>query len=192
MPNTVAQLVPNTPSTNVAQVFPWPQAADYAFHDNHRTLVPSGSGPIDGSDLLLAFAGSAPSWVDTLMMARNQVMGRLGLKTGLMPAALHGPLQVGQYLGMFQVHHLRPDLALIGEDDHHLDFRIFVWVDRATAPAGDAAMLVVSTWVRPHNLAGKVYLSIARPFHWLISKIMIRRLARRLGMSTSFRPTGQS
>ena len=192
MPNIVAQLVPNTSSTNIAQVFPWPQAADYAFRDEHRTPLLSGSGPIDGSDLLQAFVGSAPAWVDTLMMVRNQVMGRLGLKTGLMPAALHGPLQVGQYLGMFQVHHLRPDLALIGEDDHHLDFRIFVWVDRDTASVGDAAVLVVGTWVRPHNWEGKVYLAAVRPFHWLISKIMIRRLARRLVTSTSYRLTGQS
>jgi Protein of unknown function (DUF2867) len=192
MPNTVAQPVPNTPSTNFAQVFLWPQAADYAFRDEHRTPLPPGCGPIDGCDLLRAFAGSAPAWVDFLMMARNKVVGLLGLKTGLIPAALHGPLQVGQYLGMFQVHHLGPDLALMGEDDQHLDFRIFVWIDRTTESAGGAAVLVVSTWVQPHNWAGNVYLAAVRPFHWLISKIMIRRLARRLGTTTLCKPNRQS
>ena len=41
--------------------------------------------------------------------------------------------------------------------------------------------LVVSTWVRPHNLAGKVYLALVWPFHWLTSKVMLKRLAKLLG-----------
>ena len=166
---------PENPSTPAA--FPWPQAADYAFRDEHRAPLHAGGSALDGSDLLLAFGGSAPAWVDALMGARNRLVGRLGLKTGPMPSALSGPLQVGQYLGMFQVRHLGPDLALMGEDDRHLDFRIFVRVDRPTGPAAGAAQLVVSTWVRPHNWAGKTYLALVWPFHWLISKTMVRRLA---------------
>lgn len=179
-PNTVPQPMPSPAKAAFAQVFPWPQAADYVFRDEHRAPLPPGCGPLDGGDLLLAFAGSAPAWVDALMAARNQVVGRLGLKTGPMPATLKGPLQVGQYLGMFQVHHLGPDLALMGEDDRHLDFRIFVRVDRAKVPAGGAAELVVSTWVRPNNWAGRAYLAVVWPFHWLISKVMVSRLARLL------------
>ena len=40
--------------------------------------------------------------------------------------------------------------------------------------------LVVSTWVRPHNLAGQMYLALVWPFHWLISKVMLKRLAKLL------------
>lgn len=190
-PNTVSQPTPAADQAVAAQVFPWPQAADYVFRDKHRAPLPPGCGPLDGSDLLRAFGGAAPAWVDALMAARNQVVGRLGLKTGPMPAALKGPLQVGQYLGMFQVRHLGPDLALIGEDDSHLDFRIFVRVDRTPVPAGEAAELAVSTWVRPHNLAGQAYLAAVLPFHWLISKVMVRRLAGLVGASTSRKPTTQ-
>lgn len=190
-PNTVSQPMPAAAKAVAAQAFPWPQAADYVFRDEHRAPLPPGCGPLDGSDLLLAFGGSAPAWVDALMAARNQVVGRLGLKTGPMPATLQGPLQVGQYLGMFQVRHLGPDLALMGEDDRHLDFRIFVRVDRATVPAGGAAELVVSTWVRPHNWAGKAYLAVVWPFHWLISKVMVRRLAGLLGACAHNKPTTQ-
>ena len=191
-PNTVPQPMPApVKAAAAAQAFPWPQAADYVFRDEHRAPLPPGCGPFSGSDLLLAFGGSAPAWVDALMAARNQVVGRLGLKTGPMPAALQGPLHVGQYLGMFQVRHLGPDLALMGEDDRHLDFRIFVRVDRAKVPAGGAAELVVSTWVRPHNWAGRAYLAVVWPFHWLISKVMVRRLAGLLGASTHNKSTTQ-
>ncbi|MBY0467148.1 MAG: DUF2867 domain-containing protein [Burkholderiales bacterium] len=190
-PNTVSQPMPAAAKAVAAQTFPWPQAADYVFRDEHRAPLPPGCGPLDGSDLLLAFGGSAPAWVDALMAARNQVVGRLGLKTGPMPATLQGPLHVGQYLGMFQVRHLGPDLALMGEDDSHLDFRIFVRVDRATVPAGGVAELVVSTWVRPHNWAGRAYLAVVWPFHWLISKVMVRRLAGLLGASAHNKPTTQ-
>lgn len=190
-PNTVSQPIPATAKAVAAQAFPWPQATDYVFRDEHRAPLPTGCGPLDGSDLLRAFGGSAPAWVDALMAARNQVVGRLGLKTGPMPAALQGPLHVGQYLGMFQVRHLGPDLALMGEDDSHLDFRIFVRVDRATVPAGEAAELVVSTWVRPHNWAGRVYLAAVLPFHWLISKVMVRRLAGLLAATAPHPPHTQ-
>ena len=175
------QTTPNAHSAATASgasVFPWPQAADYSFRDEHRTPLAPNCGPLNGRDLLLAFAGSAPVWVDALMAARNGVVGRLGLKTGPMPAALKGPLQVGQYLGMFQVHQLEADLALMGENDKHLDFRIFVRVDRTPLATLGAPELVVSTWVRPHNLAGKVYLALVWPFHWLISKVMLKRLAK--------------
>ena len=144
------QTTPNAHSAATASgasVFPWPQAADYSFRDEHRTPLTPNWAPLNGSDLLLAFAGSAPAWVDALMAARNGVVGRLGLKTGPMPAALKGPLQVGQYLGMFQVHQLEADLALMGENDKHLDFRIFVRVDRTPLATLGAPELVVSTWV---------------------------------------------
>lgn len=186
MPTTTSP-VTNTPTassataTAVVPVFPWPQADDYSFRDEHRAPLHPGCGPIDGSDLLRAFAGSAPAWVDALMAARNRVVGRLGLKTGPMPSAVAGPVRVGQYLGMFQVRHLGPDVALLGEDDRHLDFRIFVRVHRSSDPAQGNAELAVSTWVRPHNWAGKAYLAGVLPFHWLISKVMVKRLAGVLG-----------
>lgn len=190
-PHTAPHTMPAPITATVAPVFPWPQAADYVFRDEHRAPLPPVCGPLDGSDLLRAFGGSAPAWVDALMAARNQVVGRLGLKTGPMPAALQGPLQVGQYLGMFQVRHLGPDLALMGEDDSHLDFRIFVRVDRTTAPASEAVELVVSTWVRPHNWAGRAYLAVVWPFHWLISKVMVRRLAGLLAATAPHPPHTQ-
>lgn len=195
MPPVIHQTAPptasHTPKASAEPLFAWPQAADYVFRDEHCAPLPHGCGPLDGSDLLRAFTGSAPAWVDALMAVRNHVVGRLGLKTGPMPAAHQGHLQVGQYLSLFQVRHLGSDLALMGEDDRHLDFRIFVRVDRATAPAGASAMLVVSTWVRPHNWAGRAYLAVVWPFHWVISTIMVRRLAGQLGTPTQHRRTTQ-
>lgn len=182
---------PPEPSPDTTTAFSWPQAADYVFRDEHRAPLAFGCPPFDGSDLLRAFAGSAPAWVDALMAVRNRVVGRMGLKTGPMPAAHRGPLHVGQHLGLFQVRHLGPDLAWMGEDDIHLDFCIFVQVDRAAPAADGAPDLVVSTWVRPHNWIGWAYLAMVWPFHWLISRVMVKRLAGLLSASTPHRSTTQ-
>jgi hypothetical protein len=47
--------------------------------------------------------------------------------------------------------------------------------------AADPARLVVGTGVRPHNLLGWAYLAVVWPAHWVISKVMVRRVAQALG-----------
>lgn len=126
---------------------------------------------VSSDELLAAFLAAPPGWVDSLMLARDRIVGIFGLKTAgprqVMPQA---PFRVGQQLGVFRILHLAPGEAVLGEDDRHLDFRVSLLVD--------AGQLRVSTLVRPHNVFGWLYLAIVLPFHHLISSVMAGRMVR--------------
>jgi hypothetical protein len=88
-------------------------------------------------------------------------------------------LQPGGHIGMFRIMHLGPQLAVLGEDDSHLDFRILLSV----SPEAGGSRLQVETWVRPHHWGGWLYLALVLPVHWLLSKLMLHRMAQQLGES---------
>lgn len=154
-----------------------PLAADYPFRDLHQACCRNAD--VDAAQLLTVFAGAAPGWATTLMAWRNRLVARFGLKTGAMQQAGTLSLQPGSYLGMFRILHLGPQLAVLGEDDRHLDFRILlsVW------PEAGGSRLQVETWVRPHHWGGWLYLALVLPVHSLLSKLMLRTMAQRLGKS---------
>jgi len=111
----------------------------------------------------MAFA-TPPDWVSALMGVRNAVMGRLGYKTA--------KLRMG-----FPVLSSAPDQVLMGLDDGHLDFRAVVRVERA---AHGESRITLTTLVKRHNTLGRVYLGVIMPFHKLIVRSMLARLAARL------------
>lgn len=115
--------------------------------------------------------GQMPSWVKRLMQLRNAIVGLFGLKTGDVGTA-HGQmpdkLAIGDKIGVFRVCYLSQDEVILGEDDKHLDFRISVLKSETGS--------VLSTWVRPHNIFGKAYLTIIMPFHRLITQHTAKRL----------------
>lgn len=122
-------------------------------------------------ELIAAFLAAPPGWVDSLMLARDRIVSRCGLKTaGPRHAIPQPPFRVGQQLGVFRILHLTPGEAILGEDDRHLDFRLSLMID--------AGQLRVSTLVRPHNVFGWLYLAIVLPFHHLISAVMAGRMAK--------------
>jgi hypothetical protein len=115
-----------------------------------------------GIAMKLAF-GTPPGWISALMATRNAVMGRLGYKA---PRIQRG----------FPVLRTGPDMELSGLDDAHLDFRALLRV----RPEGNGSRLTLTTAVRTHNRTGRVYLATILPFHKLIVRSMLRRVAKRL------------
>ena len=154
-----------------------PQAADYPFRDQHQQHCQNAE--VGAEQLLTAFSSAAPAWAATLMAWRNRLAARFGLKTGPMQQAGTLSLQPGGHIGMFRTMHLGPQLAVLGEDDRHLDFRILLSV----SPEAGGSRLQVETWVRPHHWGGWLYLALVFPVHWLLSKLMLRTMAQRLGKS---------
>lgn len=142
---------------------------EYPYRDSKCRPV---MGDAAGSDeLIAAFLAAPPGWLDTLMQARDRIVGRFGLKTAsARQGVAHAPFRTGQQLGVFRVLHLAPDEVILGEDDRHLDFRVSLLID--------GGQLRVSTLVRPHNVFGWLYLIIVLPFHHLISRVMTGRIAR--------------
>ena len=98
-----------------------------------------------------------PRWAAALLALRNTLVRPFGLKTGapdrpIFPTCLESE-----------------DELVLGTDDRHLNFRI--GLIRAEG------RLYMSTWVHPHNLWGRAYLRLVMPFHILISRGAVARMA---------------
>ena len=132
---------------------------------------------IESWELIAAFFQSAPSWVDSLFVLRNRIVGYLGLKTGHDNSRnLDLPYQVGRRIGLFRVIGLTDSEAIIGEDDRHLDFRVSLLLVRNDT----GSQLVVSTLVKTKNALGVAYFSVVKYFHRLIVPIMARAMAEKI------------
>ncbi|SHJ61629.1 Protein of unknown function [Hymenobacter daecheongensis DSM 21074] len=120
--------------------------------------------------------GQGPNWVRRLLRLRDWLVRPLGLATFPTQAAPapEPPLVAGGQLGPFRVFSVEPQEVVLGQDDHHLDFRVSVWV-----PAGaEPRRAVLSTAVRFHNRLGRVYFALIRPFHHLVVKALLRHALR--------------
>lgn len=148
----------------------------YPYRDsNCRPLLRQA---VSTDELIAAFLAAPPDWVDTLMLARDRIVGRFGLKTASPRQGVpQAPFRVGQQLGVFRILHLAPGEAILGENDRHLDFRVSLLID--------SSQLRVSTLVHPHNVFGWLYLAIVLPFHHLISSIMAGRMVRIINAGTT-------
>jgi hypothetical protein len=130
----------------------------FTFADTYAIDAPPGT---DASAPLRAFSGSAPGWMKALLDLRNG----LGKIAGLKPAEGSG----------FPVIGATPERVCAGFDDWHLDFRVVV---TATPNDAKASVVMLTTIVRTHNLAGRAYLGLIMPFHKLIARETLNQLAR--------------
>lgn len=103
---------------------------------------------------------AAPAWVRALFAARVALAPLLGLE--------------GAPSGVFDVHRVEGEEALISTDDRHLDFRCAVGVD-----AG-AGLVRITTAVRLHGWRGHVYFTPVRLVHSAVVDAMARRASRQL------------
>lgn len=114
-----------------------------------------------------------PAWVNALMAARDAVVGRLGLKTSQDATKA----AKGRHSGIFPVLSEMPNEVVLGLDDKHLDFRI--WVS-TQAVEGGGTSIWISTLVRRHGWPGRLYLFLIMPFHKLLSRGMLKRALKAL------------
>ena len=111
---------------------------------------------------------NGPRWVDALTRLRNILVTPFGLKKSGEGAPAPGGL-----IGLFPVLSETPERLIAGFDDSHLDFRIVVDV------AGDAAsrQVTLTTLVKTKNVLGRTYLMLITPFHKLVARGMMGRMA---------------
>jgi hypothetical protein len=123
-------------------------------------------------ELIAAFFHSAPTWMKYLLNLRNKIVKRFGLKVGLVDENdVSPPFEVGQQFGVFRLFSVNPTEAVIGEDDIHLNFRISFIVDNKNGNE-----LVMSTVVNTHNVFGKIYMLLVKPFHRILVLVMIKEM----------------
>lgn len=111
-----------------------------------------------------------PTWAMTLLKIRNRLLSPFGFKTRI---------DKGYVDSIFPLEFEDENEVIVGTDDWHQDFRISVYQSEGS--------IHMSTWVHRHNLAGYIYLAVVMPFHILIVRDAMRRIAR-----TTIAPTTQA
>lgn len=134
------------PALDCARILP-----GFDFADAYAVQVAPGLNAMVAVDQVF---GLGPSWVRALMRMRNPLAALVGLKAA--PAT------------GFPVISASATELVLGFDDKHLDFRIVVTVLSQQA--------TVTTVVRCHNLGGRAYLALVKPFHRRIAPSMLSRI----------------
>ncbi|WP_370689839.1 DUF2867 domain-containing protein [Neorhizobium galegae] len=144
--------------------------ADWA--DRYEIVVPAMElTAIEAARLAL---GHFPRWVRVLMAIRNAAVAPFGLKS----SGYHSPNAV-EMIGLFPVLSQSAHQAVLGFDDHHLDFRIVVDVDDSSK----GKVVGVTTLVQRKILFGRIYIAVITPFHNLIVSAMLSNVGKRFAGS---------
>lgn len=119
--------------------------------------VSSDATPRRAAEIITDF----PGWARFLLLIRRAVTAPFGLSND-------GP-DAPDKLGPFPVELETTSEIIAGFNDRHLDFRVSVFAhnDRVS----------LATWVHPHNIGGRLYLKAILPFHILIARNALRRVA---------------
>jgi hypothetical protein len=109
--------------------------------------------------------GRSPRWVHQLLALRNLIVAPFGLIRD--PGAV---LPTNECIGIFPILSQSPERAVLGLDDKHLDFRIVIEL----LPETVGRRVVLTTLVKTHNIFGRLYLAVVKPFHRIIVPAMLR------------------
>lgn len=112
--------------------------------------------------------GSMPPWSRALLRLRNALVGPFGLKSD---GSGDASASTGM-VGIFPILKEFRDRIVLGLDDRHLDFRIVL--ERSGGDRGDRVRL--TTLVRWHGLAGRLYIAAVTPFHRAIVAAVLRQV----------------
>ena len=161
--NNVVRAVALPPGASIAPLYPGSNLADAYAVD----LPSAQARQMDMQSLARVLLGSQPGWARKLMVLRDAIVARFGIKTARQMEA-----KPGKRIGIFRIYAVSDDEIIVGEDDSHLDFRLSVLRNRNTGRHGSVTM---SSVVHCHNWVGRAYILLIRPFHKLIVR---RSLAR--------------
>ena len=148
----------------------WYEGADLL--DSYAVALPAHA-PDDARVLARLALERPPAGFRLLMGMRDSVMSAVGIKTS---ADIRAEADGRDRIDFFPVIASSAAEVVLGEDDRHLDFRTAMTLVHER----DRRLLVSTTSVRSHNRLGHLYLAVIRPFHLMIVRHGLERLARRL------------
>ncbi|PJJ18709.1 Protein of unknown function [Janthinobacterium sp. OK676] len=162
----VVRAVALPPGASIAPLYPGSNLADaYAV-----ALPTAQARQMDMENLARALLGSQPGWARKLMVVRDAIVARFGIRTAKQMEA-----RPGKRIGIFRIFAVSPDEIILGEDDSHLDFRLSVLRSKQDGRHG---CVTVASVVHCHNWVGRAYILLIRPFHKLIVRHSLARAAR--------------
>ena len=140
------------------------------FIDAYRISVPRPLSAMQAAQLMLE---RPPAWSVPLMRLRNALVRPFGLRSGRELDQHAGPTAGLERIGIFPIQSATPRRVVLGFPDKHLDFRVVVDV----AEADGLSVVTATTLVRFNNLGGRLYLIAITPFHKLIVRASLARVA---------------
>ncbi len=164
--NIAVRAVALPPGASIAPLYPGSNLADAYAVD----LPTARARELDMESLARQLLGSQPGWARKLMVVRDAIVARFGIRTAKQMEA-----RPGKRIGIFRIFAVSDDEIIVGEDDSHLDFRISVLRNRGTGRHGH---VTVASVVHCHNWVGRAYILLIRPFHKLIVQRSLARAAK--------------
>ena len=148
------------------------------YVDSYSLPLPPSAPPVDV--LVVQTLTDLPGWVTGMLRLRDRLVGVFGLQTGEDRPLGHSelPLRAGGHVAFFPVVDRRADddhdEILLAEDDKHLAFCVS---GLCAGDAGGVRRFALTTVVEFHNAFGRLYFVPVRPFHRLMMRALMRRLA---------------
>jgi len=146
------------------------------FFDAYETDIGQNSASV--LQLYLTTLKRIPPWIDFLMLLRNRIVALVGLKDlGRINAVSKGrnanSYQIGDNIGIFSIYSLSEREVILGDSDSHLNVKVSLH----KLERNGKNMLVLSTIVHLNNLLGRIYMFFILPFHKIIARSVLKRLA---------------
>lgn len=120
-------------------------------------MVNAEASPRHAAEVITDF----PGWARFLLVIRRAITAPFGLSND-------GP-EAEDKVGIFPVVSETETELVAGFNDKHLDFRVSV--------LSENGRVFLATWVHPHNIGGRIYLRAIMPFHILIARNALARVA---------------
>ena len=117
--------------------------------------------------------GKAPKWIEFLLKLRNSIVKVFGLKTER-PDDFQTNFKVGGYIGFFKIYSIEENEIILGADDKHLNFRVSIYNSNESE-----FNIKVTTPVEYNNSFGRWYMTIVKPFHHVVVKVMVKQAYKR-------------
>lgn len=156
-----------------SSIYPYLPQAD--FEDSYEVIVPASE--LSPEESYHALMTSMPDWFRNLFKLRNKIVRPFGLiaptSKELDSMAPKQRYEQGERIGVFEFFGRTDNEVIAGADDKHLDFRLSV----LRMNEGENDRVIVTTLVKQHNLAGKLYLRSILPFHELGVRSLLRNAA---------------
>ena len=112
--------------------------------------------------------GQTPDWIKRMLALRTALVAPFGLVTGKEPTP-----GLIKRIGILPILTQSDHQIVLGLDDRHLDFRVLIEISDQEPTRQE---ICVSTAVKTHNAAGRLYLAFVKPFHRLIVPAMLAQL----------------
>ncbi|MRH98808.1 DUF2867 domain-containing protein [Agrobacterium tumefaciens] len=122
-------------------------------------------------DLGTAILGQPVPGLKTLFSVCDAIIRRLGLKAADKPRSDEN----SDYIGIFPILSVHDDELILGKDDHLMDLRISLLVQKGT---DGVDRVLATTVVRCHNRRARAYIALIKPFHRLLIRFSLYRAAK--------------